>query len=342
MSNPFGSDRPLSGAHRSSTNPRLHALQKPYARPSSYSGPSSNALPLTLTGNGSSVTSPTKAPAPSTRRPQLPSSASASSLPRSGSDSSLFSGIKSILSRPLQWLATPSKSHTKRDSLSSFGHDVEEQDESPTGRREGKRPRRLSPRSGDNERSQAGPYDPKSQIEHIHIQGRAVSGFMLPPLPPHISLTARSQLPNEKPLPNRTNFSRPLNNSTSMPYLDPPTSSFAASPARRRIPSGQHGATGTSTNGSLGGLGGMTRSGMSRSSRMDLSTFGDDDNEMAGSQSRAGQNGNARGKEVDAWSPWKGREAVIPASPSRKSSTPLRRGGSMRMSETRDVSTART
>ncbi len=293
----------LSGAYRPSANPRLHAVAKPYSRPSSYSGPSSQPI---LNGNGGLGGSPTKAITKSTRPP--PTSNSSGSLTRSGSDSSLFSGLKSIFSRPLQWLAPPSRAivtpgGTKRDSYSSFGQDVEDP-ESPNDRHEGKRIRRTSPRLG-------GDYAPTA----FEVEGRAVSGYMLPALPPHLSLAPRAQ-GIDKPLPNRTNFSRPLNmpTSKSMPYLDPPTNLLGSS--RRR------------------GMGSM-----SRSRRMDMTGFGDEDDDMGGVKTMS----KGKGKEMethddknrdmeDGWSPRKNRSAFV------KQSTTSNRATPSRNFEPRDVS----
>jgi nucleoporin NUP1 len=129
LPSPASGQKQLAGAHRASANPRLHALQKPYSRPVSYSGPIASGSMISASpikhdlfnGNGhgnvnghskTGSTSPTKQPAPTTR-PILPSSQSARSLPRSGSDSSLFGSLKGLISKPLSWLATPRAS--KRD-----------------------------------------------------------------------------------------------------------------------------------------------------------------------------------------------------------------------------------
>lgn len=286
----------LSGAHRPSANPRLHTVSKPYSRPSSYSGPSSQVS----NGNGNGRDpSPTKALTRTTRS-QLPTSNSSGILPRSGSDSSLFSGLKSIFSRPLQWLATPSRGSvtpggTKRDSCTTFGQDVEDP-ESPTDRHEGKRARRSSPKP-----VKSGDYEPR-----LDMAGRAVSGFMLPPLPPNLTLAPRFS-GIDKPLLNRTNFSRPLTipTSKSMPYLDPPKN-LLASPARR-------------------GMGSI-----SRSRRMDLVGFGDEDEDMGGSDNRGMEKGKEKEKE-ETRSLWKNGPVA-----GRNSMTP-KRGTPSRIAETRDV-----
>ncbi|KAL7422814.1 hypothetical protein Q5752_002110 [Cryptotrichosporon argae] len=283
--------RPLAGAHRLSGNPRIHAL-KPYARPASIS-----TVPLALAGPSSPTKSPTKAlPASSTR---LPRHESASSLPRSGSESSLslVSGIKSIFTRPLAWLATPSRATTsssgaaKRDSFSSFGNerDVEADGDiyvgaggagwSPSDRpAAAKRARRHSPGKV---------YEPDNAI------GRAVSGFMLPPLPPHVSL-AKHAAPGSAskaraPPSATTNYARPLTGSTSMPYLDPPLS---GSPARTA---------------SLRRAGPLTRS-----RRVDLTS-------LAAEPAQEEQEKEERVKDV--WSPWKEKAVALAG---RRSMTPQR------------------
>ncbi|RSH85244.1 hypothetical protein EHS25_005051 [Saitozyma podzolica] len=279
----------LFGAHRPASNPRLHAISKPYVRPASFSevlaGPS----------NGGFHTSPTKSPAKPlpTTRPALPKSSSVSSLPRSGSDSSLFSGLRSMLSRPLAWLATPSRAQpaptphgTKRDSLLSFGQDLEDP-ESPSDRRQGKRVRRFSPPRGD--------YEPS----HMSVEGRAVTGFMIPPLPPHVRLEPKSQ--TEKASSSTTNFSRPLPSSRSMPYLDPP-SGLLSSPARN------------TRNAAKGAL--------TRSRRIELAGLGDDEDSVGEPE-----------REKSPWSPWKERQAAA----SIKAATPPgRRGTPTKERDSRD------
>ncbi|WWC92241.1 uncharacterized protein L201_007195 [Kwoniella dendrophila CBS 6074] len=340
----------LSGAARQSAHPRLHALSKPYSRPSSFSGLSSSATMTDLANVSSSLSlnSPMKSPTKSsatTTRPGLSSSSSYGSLPRSGSDSSLFSGIKSIFSRPLQWLATPSRDSLsgngtsnggqKRDSLSSFGNDLENPDISPSERRNEKRLRRNSP-SPEKQISQSrkisnsnyrkdfsssttftSDYEPELSIPpKFEIQGRAVSGFMLPPLSPNVTLKPKSHLPqhinNEKI--NRTNFSRPLGGSSgsgglssskSMSYLDPPSDLLGGNTSSPR-------------------KGGM----LTRSKRIELSSLVDDD-DMSNDIANKG-----KGKEGEGnWSPWKSRYSTSggaastaanarPTTPSRK--TPAR------------------
>ena len=297
----------LSGAHRPSGNPRLHTLSKPYSRPTSYSGPSNQ------TSNGHAHNHENdNDPSPhrhssmtdKSNRSQLPSSHSSSSLPRSGSDSSLFSGLKSIFSRPLQWLATPSRlgatpGGTKRDSLSTFGQDLEDPGDSPTEKQERKRSRRLSPsRARGN-----GNYEPQPKTKTLEVEGRAVSGFMLPPLPPNLSLASRRQS-NDKSLTSHTNFSRPftLTNSKSMPYLDPPTNLFG-SPSRKGIGS------------------------MSRSKRINLIGLGDEDDDMDSNIDELGKVKRQQGeteKEKDEWTPWLNKTTTPKKSVISRTKTPSR------------------
>lgn len=217
----------LFGAHRASTNPRLHALAKPYSRPASFHDALTVAGPSSHGQNGN--TSPNKSPTkqlPSIR-PSIPKSYSSSNLgmTRSGSEPSLLSGLKSMLSRPLAWLASPSRNQQaqqdrsqgkKRDS----GWDEEEPGTPTEDDRDMKRLRRRSPSPT------MGEYAPKP----LQVTGRAVTGFMLPPLPPDVSLRPKSKQGSGSAIP--PNFSRPLKSSQSMPYLDPPTSLL--SPAKKR------------------------------------------------------------------------------------------------------------
>ncbi|WWC72542.1 uncharacterized protein I206_106504 [Kwoniella pini CBS 10737] len=303
----------LQGAARQNAHPRLHALSKPYSRPSSFSGLSSSATMTDLANVSSSLGSPSKSPTKSsTTRPGLSGdsrSSSFSSLPRSGSDSSLFSGIKSIFSRPLQWLATPTRDQittaNKRDSFSSFGHDLEDPD-SPSETRNQKRIRRSSP-SPEKQKSKSngvskGHYEPEPEFQ---VQGRAVSGFMLPPLSPNVTLKPKSHLPQHMTTQNPTNFSRPLGSSSglssskSMSYLDPPSDVLGSSSPRK---------------------GGM----LTRSKRVELSSLvDDDDRSMDGLEKGKGK------EEEKTWSPWKSRYStaggaassaanVRPTTPSRK------------------------
>ncbi|OCF54741.1 hypothetical protein L486_07875 [Kwoniella mangroviensis CBS 10435] len=329
----------LTGAARPSAHPRLHALAKPYSRPSSFSGLSSSAtmtdlanISSSLGGNEGWDESPTKSPSKTTR-PGLSTSSSYGSLPRSGSDSSLFSGIKSIFSRPLQWLATPARasgSGNGRDSYSSFGHDLEDQSfsQSPSV----KRSRRGSP-SPEKQRAKrrkengtataatatatSNEYEPEQQIPPFELHGRAVSGFMLPPLSPNVTLKPKSHLPIPQHVTNntRTNFSRPLGSSSSsglsssksMSYLDPPTDVLGASSPRK--------------------AGGM----LTRSKRVELSSLVDD-RDRDEMEVESSSQGNDGGK---TWSPWKSRYStaggaassaanVRPTTPSRN--TPSRLG----------------
>ena len=179
----------------------------------------------------------------------IPSSMSTSNLPRSGSESSLFGGLKSVLKKPFSWLATPSRGSggTKRD-LSPDAEDPP----SPINDTRTKRIRRDSPSPSRSEKSD---YEPKRQKRDFEVTGRAITGNMIqkdfiPPLPSNISLSTRKA--------GTTNFSRPLASSQSMPYLDPPSFGIS-SPNRKR-------------NGML-----------SRSRRMNLGeSGGDEDTEMNG------------------------------------------------------------
>ncbi|WWD20674.1 hypothetical protein CI109_105150 [Kwoniella shandongensis] len=332
-----------AGAQRRSAHPRIHAVQKPYSRPSSFAGLSTSATLTDLANVSSSLLSPSQSPtkgSASTTRGQIPSSSSHRSLPRSGSDSSLFSGFRSILSRPLQWLTTPGKTTPttssaaaaggKRDSLSSFGNDLEDP-ESPSQKRDGKRIRRISPepptQNGHppNGHGYGGAYDPEPKFE---VQGRAVSGFMLPPLSPNVTLKPKSHLPvvNGNPPkalpPYTTNFSRPLASSKSMSYLDPPTNLLGGP---------------SSYTPKRGGV-------LTRSKRVELSSFDDDaedDDTRAGVESRRGNDDKGKGKEEEkTWSPWKSRYAnaggaASNAASPRKTLTPSR-STATRLSEKRD------
>ncbi|WVQ85907.1 hypothetical protein IAT38_008075 [Cryptococcus sp. DSM 104549] len=311
--------RPLPGAKRPSDSPRIHSLTKPYNRPLSYAGLGSSQTYsdlASLSGDRSPTKSPSK-PIPSSRVQQLSnghspfsrrgegSGSGGGGLPRSGSEGSLLSGFKSIFARPLQWLSTPGKTvpagvtGSKRGSLSSFGHEMDDP-ESPSDRRDGKRVRRKSPEPATRGKNSAGrslvngngqahagehhEYEPEHRLE---VQGRAVSGFMLPPLGPTVSLKPRSQNPGDKPLPPQppTNFSRPLTASHSMPYLDPPpgvlrsVSRGAAAPSPRKA--------------------GM----LTRSKRVDLASTLADEQDEADVQGRNADGG----KEL--WSPWKSKYA---------------------------------
>lgn len=276
--------RALSGAHRPNSNPRIHRHSSPYKRPLGQSNLHPSSTMGDLASLAGSDTSPTKKPIPSSRVQNL---ASGGGLTRSGSEPSLLSGIKSMFTRPLQWLSTPGKTSggSKRDSLSSFGHELEDP-ASPSERREGKRIRRHSPEPRMNRSNDLmNDYTPEHQFE---IQGRAVSGFMLPPLSPHVTLKPKSSFSNDKASPKRpTNFSRPLISSQSMPYLDPPPNVLRSSASGQAVPSPKK--TGPLT----------------RSKRVDLATLVDDD---AGFQ-EDGLDRYEKGKEKEIWSPWKSKYA---------------------------------
>ncbi|KAK8850492.1 hypothetical protein IAR55_004410 [Kwoniella newhampshirensis] len=325
-----------TGALRRSAHPRIHAVQKPYSRPSSFAGLSSSATLTDLANVSNSLVSPSQSPtkgSAQTTRGRIPTSSSHRSLPRSGSDSSLFSGFRSILSKPLQWLTTTpgkttaSSGGAKRDSLSTFDHDPEDP-ESPTNQREGKRLRRGSPEQKTNGHVHGnrygGAYEPEPKLE---IQGRAVSGFMLPPLSPNVTLKPKSHLPQNDNAPKAlppytTNFSRPLASSKSMSYLDPP-SNLLGRPSNytpRR-----------------GGV-------LTRSRKMDLSDLdGEDDDIMTGGAAPMRGAKDEKGKEKEeekAWSPWKSRYAnaggaASNAASPRKTLTPSR-SIATRLSDKRD------
>ncbi|EIW69953.1 hypothetical protein TREMEDRAFT_56757, partial [Tremella mesenterica DSM 1558] len=140
----------LAGATRPSDSPRLHSLSKPYSRPSSYAGRPNPAHPLGLGGVdggmdflqnyngvgfngigggfGNDRKSPQRSRSPKrpiqTTRPGMVKSNSSASLTRSGSESSLFSLAKNLLSKPLHWLATPSKPIPSRKNRERFDADL--------------------------------------------------------------------------------------------------------------------------------------------------------------------------------------------------------------------------
>jgi nucleoporin NUP1 len=215
----------LSGAARPSGNPRIHAIQKPYSRPVSYSGPSSSTSSpqhellnangnVNGNGNGNGSGSPTKPTAPTTRPALLTSQSHRErAFPRSGSESSLFGSLKGLISKPLSWLATPRGSSSKRDqSTWNAGLDSEDP-ESPSV----KKLRRVSPVK------QRGAYDPPARNEGMSTRGK--DREILPPLP--------ALAGGLKKLPTTAaNAVGSLPHSQSMPYLDPPSS--ALSPARRK------------------------------------------------------------------------------------------------------------
>ena len=203
---PVGSDydspsRLFGGAARA-PNRRLHAVARPYSRPASYTGPSAStqnghADPSTALSPFSRMGPPGQASESNgggRLKHSVSTSTMSSGMTRSGSEPSLsttasgglFNGIKSMFSRPFHWLATPSKG-TRREQ------DVEDQ-ESPVVMR-----RHHTMTNGDTS-----PAVPRQRA----------SGQMLPPLPPHVSLSR----------PSTTNFSRPLQSMRSLPHLDPPRS----------------------------------------------------------------------------------------------------------------------
>ncbi|GMK54729.1 hypothetical protein CspeluHIS016_0113150 [Cutaneotrichosporon spelunceum] len=175
----------FSGAVRSPR--RSRGLGLPYARESN--------------GNGASPSAPSQR--------GLRTSQSMSMLRSSGSGSDgLFSGIKSMFSRPLAWLATPTRPKpgpgvqgTKRDHHSPDPEDPP----SPSAHRATKRARRGSP---DKRKSpkRIGPYEPTAST--------------LPPLPATVVLS--------RP---RTSLAP----SASMSYLDPPRSLLSPSSPRASL-----------------------------------------------------------------------------------------------------------
>ena len=210
---PFNRDldtpsRLFGGVARQSSNRRLHQVARPYSRPASYTGPSAsvqngNANVASGSGTQSRMGESTQPPSLFTR--PLPNSIStntvSSGMTRSSSDPSLsardsgggiLSGFKSMFSRPLQWLATPSRG-TRREQ------DVEDL-ESPVVHRR-----------------------PNGTAETpLRVEGRPASGQMLPPLPPNVTLSPRNRPPST------TNFSRPLHTVRSLPHLDPPGTVFTS------------------------------------------------------------------------------------------------------------------
>ena len=147
----------------------------------------------------------------------ISTSTMSSGMTRSGSEpslsttaaSGLFSGIKSMFSRPFHWLATPSKG-TRREQ------DVEDQESPVVSRRHQNIPN--------------GDYADTSPA--IRRTGGSSSGQMLPPLPPNVSLSRSSRTPQT----STTNFSRPLHSMRSLPHLDPPRSLVPSPTTHNRSP----------------------------------------------------------------------------------------------------------
>lgn len=220
----------LAGATRPSGNPRLHAGSKPYSRPEHAPNggpPNGSALP----------DSPVVRNASPSKRPR--SIHQQAALPRSGSEpSGLISSFRSILSRPLAWLATPSKQLSNpaapaSSSKRGAGAGDPEDPDSPLDQRQGKRVRRVSP-------EKTGDYAPV-------VQRESRGGYELPSLPANIILS-RSRQTSRTP-----DLGGTLSGSRSMPYLDPPSS--ALSPVVKRKT----------------GHGPLTRS-----KRMEITGFGDE------------------------------------------------------------------
>ncbi|WVQ70716.1 hypothetical protein IAR50_000238 [Cryptococcus sp. DSM 104548] len=286
--------RALTGAHRPSSNPRIHRLNSPYNRRSSVGLAGSSTMgDLASLANGSD--SPTKSstkPAPSSRVQSL--SNPSGGMTRSGSESSLFSAAKSLFTRSF-WGSTPAKATapqgSKRDSLSSFGHDLEDP-ESPSDKRDGKRRRRFSPeRKLNGIANHESDYEPERPHE---VQGRALTGYMLPSLAPHVTLKPR-QSGADKPLPSHpTNFSRPLTSSQSMPYLDPPSRALRSS-------------------GTLKSTASPRKAGvLTRSKRVDLASLGNDELEEEGVLVERPESS----QEKEQWSPWSSKYGATGAAAS--------------------------
>ncbi|ORX41071.1 hypothetical protein BD324DRAFT_654664 [Kockovaella imperatae] len=201
--------RLFGGAARQSSNRRIHQISSPYSRPASYTGPSAS----TQGGDADSTFGSPAGASGSRAAGSLISSASTRDLPhsvststvasgmtRSGSLPSLtstpsggiISGFKSIFSRPLQWLATPSRG-TKRDA------DVEDQESPVTQRRAN------------------GHVEPATR----HESRLTHTNNMLPPLPPNVVLSPRNRV-----AATRGQSSRLLHTVRSLPHLDPPGSVF--------------------------------------------------------------------------------------------------------------------
>lgn len=191
----------LTGAIRSDSNARLHSLTKPYNRP----------LPPSQTTEFGQQAPKSAA----TTRPHLSKSASArsfGSLTRSGSDTSLFSNLKSLVSRPLTWF-TPTKKERDEDDAEM-----------------GDRPDNTRKRSDEGSPDQ----QPGTKKSRRHSPVRDMDNYApgatssrpngLPPLGPDVTLSRRS-------VPN---FSRPLPTSHSESYLDMPTD-LLGSPSRRAL-----------------------------------------------------------------------------------------------------------
>ncbi|WVN89751.1 uncharacterized protein L203_104981 [Cryptococcus depauperatus CBS 7841] len=274
----------LSGAQRVNSSPRLHRYTSPYKRPQSMALRSSSTM-----GDLASYTKeeglPLKSlatPVTKTRTQKLVNSTGP--LSKSRNESSLFSGIKSIISKPLQWLATPGNDSAKRDSVSSFGQDLEDP-ESPSDRREGKRIRRISPRHKEN--SIKGDYDPEHKYD---IGGHAINDFMLPP---HVNLKPKSRQGNRP----ASYSSSTLPSSHSMSYLDPPPNALRS------------GVAATLKSTSSPRRGGM----LTRSKRMDLASLAVDDDDISVCESDI----EHKEKDSDNLSPWRSRYGSTSAAASR-------------------------
>ena len=239
----------LHGASRPGSNPRLHTSTRPYGRPASLIGPSSSSVAL----NGNAITNgehePTMASPSNGIRQRggtlsrltrtMPHSVStntlstiASGMTRSSSDPSLstrgshggiLNGIKSMFSRPLQWLATPSRGGARVP-------DVEDAD-SPVAPARRQAPTNDTSRPVENGIN--GDYAPQTHVNTLpssnaqSYRNRPNAGPMLPPLPPDVSLSAARRNRSSQTPVETTNYSRPITSPTSRPIHDPPTSLFS-------------------------------------------------------------------------------------------------------------------
>lgn len=163
-----------AGPQRSDSNARMHSLTKPYQRPAQRD--QTNEF-----GNRS----PTKQPI--STRPGLSKSASAYSLgtlTRSGSESSMLSGIKSLISRPLGWLTPARKSKKSQDVDAEMGPDSRpgtiRKRQSPSPEQRVKKQRHYSP-----DHDMEGDYAPSRpnglpSLGNVSLSRRATPNYSLP------------------------------------------------------------------------------------------------------------------------------------------------------------------
>ena len=306
--------RKLTGATRPSSNPRLHAVQRPYARPVSYQPPPSAGRFITKI-NGTGPYSGGGG-VDDKRLLGQRASTSTSGMTRSGSESSLglIGGLKSMLYKPLQWLATPSR-QSKRD----LGLDVEDVESpssiaSPSKRVRRRSPSPPSPFLDNNSNTGAngvqglnavshGDYTPRKR-DSLQVQrNRGEQGNMLPPLPPHVSLNARSTRVVDSRPEQSTSFSRPLHGARSMPYLDPP--SMVLSPPKQQL---------------------QRKNLLARSRRLDLGVEEEQEEGEEDEDEDMGEEVKSR-NEMNDWTPWNKRreKGVSPGRYPRQPPTPNRR-----------------